>query len=364
MAYHQALRLALHCVISLTLSSSFGVRMVEAIDLSGDWEVTFSISGVPSGTTYFKFSQNGSRLDLMRSEPPMSSSGAIDPQTGEFSFDFGPFTDPFGPPGPNHSLNGAAASDGLSFEAVENSCIFEPGLGWGCLEVSHTGVRGAPPPAVCGNGTVESGESCDHGSDNGSNGCCTANCTLVDQDSDGLCDLLDNCPRDANSNQLDQDTDFIGDVCDTSTIGKSSGLLPFGRTRIRINATSEPNGITRRLFIGGEYTGDLALPDTIQLRDIDRLQLDLALLAAWTDKQCQQNPDRITCTSPDGSLEFKIHRRVNNPTVMRFRLILARPPFQPSVLPPLFVSVHDSEGQRAILFNCRPRGNGGLSCRD
>ncbi|MBD3331309.1 hypothetical protein GF356_00545, partial [candidate division GN15 bacterium] len=35
-----------------------------------------------------------------------------------------------------------------------------------------------------------------------------------DLDSDGICDVFDNCPDGANSNQLDSDADGVGDVCD------------------------------------------------------------------------------------------------------------------------------------------------------
>lgn len=42
---------------------------------------------------------------------------------------------------------------------------------------------------------------------------CTGN-TTTDPDGDGVCAIQDNCPNDANLNQLDTDLDGIGDVCD------------------------------------------------------------------------------------------------------------------------------------------------------
>ncbi|RME56307.1 MAG: hypothetical protein D6795_01710 [Deltaproteobacteria bacterium] len=39
-----------------------------------------------------------------------------------------------------------------------------------------------------------------------------AGCT--DGDDDGICDIFDNCPEDANEDQSDRDLDGIGDVCD------------------------------------------------------------------------------------------------------------------------------------------------------
>ncbi len=42
----------------------------------------------------------------------------------------------------------------------------------------------------------------------------TGLCTVPDVDIDGICDLEDNCPGDANTDQLDSDADGVGDACD------------------------------------------------------------------------------------------------------------------------------------------------------
>lgn len=47
--------------------------------------------------------------------------------------------------------------------------------------------------AACGDGVVDAGEQCDAGSANGTDGCCSQSCTLVDSDYDGTCDALDPC---------------------------------------------------------------------------------------------------------------------------------------------------------------------------
>ena len=45
---------------------------------------------------------------------------------------------------------------------------------------------------------------------------------IEDSDSDGVSDLLDNCPSVANADQLDYDEDGIGDVCDINSINNFS----------------------------------------------------------------------------------------------------------------------------------------------
>jgi hypothetical protein len=47
--------------------------------------------------------------------------------------------------------------------------------------------------AVCGDGVVDGSERCDHGSANGTDGCCSATCGLVDFEGDGFCDAFDSC---------------------------------------------------------------------------------------------------------------------------------------------------------------------------
>jgi len=47
--------------------------------------------------------------------------------------------------------------------------------------------------------------------------------TIEDADGDGIADGSDNCPNNANSNQLDTDNDGLGDVCDPTPNGNGNG---------------------------------------------------------------------------------------------------------------------------------------------
>lgn len=150
-------------------------------------------------------------------------------------------------------------------------------------------VTAAPAAAqrspLCGNGEVNLDEECDTGEANGLPGsCCNALCRfrargticrhagapcdaverctgespvcpadtglLGDSDGDGLCDPRDNCPLDANADQVDRDGDRSGDVCDPCTDvfpGRFSPAYfrirkfhyPFGEQRLKVQGTLE-----------------------------------------------------------------------------------------------------------------------------
>jgi hypothetical protein len=54
-----------------------------------------------------------------------------------------------------------------------------------------------PPLRSRGDGIVDAGELCDDGAGNGTDACCTAICTRVDSDHDGICDADEPCPSPA-----------------------------------------------------------------------------------------------------------------------------------------------------------------------
>ncbi|MEQ8273996.1 MAG: DUF4215 domain-containing protein [Deltaproteobacteria bacterium] len=91
-------------------------------------------------------------------------------------------------------------------------------------------------PALCGNGTLEGFEQCDDGNNVDGDGCASdcfvergwtcdgepSDCTPIlegDDDDDGVVNGVDNCPDDANADQLDTDGDGLGDVCDLDANG-------------------------------------------------------------------------------------------------------------------------------------------------
>ncbi len=83
-------------------------------------------------------------------------------------------------------------------------------------DTSHDSIQGQRfEGGACGNGIVESGETCDDG--NTADGdCCSATCQLLgsDADTDMVGNACDNCPTEPNPDQRDADTQDGGDVCD------------------------------------------------------------------------------------------------------------------------------------------------------
>jgi hypothetical protein len=60
----------------------------------------------------------------------------------------------------------------------------------------------------------------------GPNACGSCDGSINDNDNDGVCSDVDNCPNQANADQEDLDDDGLGDVCDSATCG--NGVLEAG----------------------------------------------------------------------------------------------------------------------------------------
>ena len=63
-------------------------------------------------------------------------------------------------------------------------------------------------------GDIASGDDDNDGVCNDLDNCPNANADQANSDNDSLGDACDNCPNDDNENQADADEDEVGDVCD------------------------------------------------------------------------------------------------------------------------------------------------------
>lgn len=144
----------------------------------------------------------------------------------------------------------------------------------------------------------------------------------ADDDGDGVCNALDNCPTDANADQADFDGDLVGDVCDP----RDAELNP---TRLTLKRdTSEGNDSS-----GVKAKGDFLLSPpvdvlgaaggiAVRVRDTmttDRVQ-------TWAPGDCveQAAPTKIVCLSPDRTAKITLRALKATPTVVKFVLTLKR----------------------------------------
>jgi hypothetical protein len=106
---------------------------------------------------------------------------------------------------------------------------------------------------TCGNGVVDAGETCDHGTaGNGVDGCCSAACHLVDADGDGVCDVFDDCPTTADPAQADVDGDGIGDACDLCRT-TDPGQTHWVRPKLQLSGVADGKVANDSLRLGAEF---------------------------------------------------------------------------------------------------------------
>jgi hypothetical protein len=159
-----------------------------------------------------------------------------------------------------------------------------------------------------------------------SNGACGSS---GDQDGDGICDDVDNCPTVSNSDQADLDNDGVGNVCDDADAD-----LDLVRGRVRGGKPGKGEIIIKgEIVLAPGTTIDTALGVEVQV--VDTVMLDRTFV--FTPADCYTlRSGRMVCKTPDGDWTARFdplkakpgHVRVS----LRFQHLTITEPFAPALL--------------------------------
>ncbi len=132
-----------------------------------------------------------------------------------------------------------------------------------------------------------------------------------DRDGDGICDLDDDCPADADPSQADLDGDGAGDACDDAD-------APLHVTRARIRGERTPGAANGRIVVKGDFTTApprdvFASADGVALHVVDAQALDVRV--TWSAGECRVGRRRIACRKGDGSARATFATRAATPDV-------------------------------------------------
>ncbi|MFN2426962.1 MAG: hypothetical protein ABR587_11015 [Candidatus Binatia bacterium] len=287
------------------------------VDLSGDWvyecdrrDTLGYEANVPVPVTMI---QSGGLLEWTG-----DVTGTIDASSGEFHVD--------GPPAGIFVLapswHGTASPDGNRIDGTCNDHVFT-------LAVSYPmrGIRSGT--AVCGDLERDPGEGCDHGPANGNNGCCNADCSLVDPDADFVCSDVDNCPDDFNPHH-----ERVCDGVDPFEISK----MRVNQNRQRIRVSAVLHGIGAALLSAVENLRILATPFDHEVSDLECVRAKAR---------------RLDCTAADGTASVRIRTSVTGGTKLIARLDAVAG--LAALSAPLDVSFRDQFGivRSATVTQCR-----------
>jgi len=313
-----------------------------AVDLTGQWKVHWvpSIPGPPAFNDFdVQIAQNGTQLDWTTSVMG-AFTGTIDPSTGAFSL-HGTGTDPLCGTVFQPTATGVA-TDVSHFAGTLTLKLRSPTFP--CVPVFDdgpmTGVRVGP---ACGDGVVDPGEACDDGNGNGSDGCCSATCRVIDPDADGVCSASDDCPG----------------VTDPAQDAPCTADLLLQRANVRPVGTPGNAQLSGRLAPGRAG----ALPTAITSM---ALRVGGVVRAAVPMPPCAApRPDRLSCRSANGQTRVAISSGGRVPG-WRFRVRMPVADPAPATSGPVELRLLDALDDplwRGAVAACKAERNGALACR-
>jgi hypothetical protein len=150
-----------------------------------------------------------------------------------------------------------------------------------------------------------------------------------DEDGDGVCDDVDNCPTVANSDQADLDADGQGNVCDDA-----DAELDLVRARVRGGKPGKGEIIAKGEIVLAPGT---VLDPTlgVEVQVVDTVMLDRTFV--FTPADCSTlRSGRTTCKTADGKWTARFEPLKAKPGHVRFSLrfqnLTITEPFAPALL--------------------------------
>ena len=136
-----------------------------------------------------------------------------------------------------------------------------------------------------GDGVYDVCDACPHDAEN------------RDTDRDGICDGKDNCLRVLNPDQSDLDGDGFGDVCDPSAMGEDEDGKPTGTAELEsaVFSVGQPIKLTVTVILRPvDWTRDGVVDDTYYVRP-DPYNVIIRL---YDGKENELTADKILCAPP------------------------------------------------------------------
>jgi hypothetical protein len=181
-----------------------------------------------------------------------------------------------------------------------------------------------------------------------------------DDDGDGVCNSLDNCPAIANADQADLDGDTDGDVCDDADAELNPTKLTLKRDASATNDSSSIKG--KGDFFTAPPVDVLSAAAGITIHVRDSLHTDFT--HAFAPADCSEGNGKILCISSDGTFKLTIRALKPTPQVNKFVFTLKRVGLTGPFNWPVSVTLSNGAIDRAgDITDCRVT-NTALVCRE
>ncbi|HEV7732922.1 MAG TPA: thrombospondin type 3 repeat-containing protein [Candidatus Binatia bacterium] len=182
----------------------------------------------------------------------------------------------------------------------------------------------------------------------------------ADDDGDGVCNALDNCPALANADQADLDGDTIGDVCDGADAELNTTKLTLKRDSSPTNDSSSIKG--KGDFFTAPPVDILTAASGITIHVQDSLHTNFS--HTFTPAECAEGGGKILCVSTDKTCKLTLRALKPTPQVFRYVLTMKRVglvgPFNWPVVVTMTNGAIDRAGE---IVDCRVT-NTSLVCRE